>query len=159
MAGEPDDVDTMVEPVVPSRHRWLAGLLGARPGDRVADLGCGTGGTLAQAAPAVPGGLVAGLDLSAGALARTAEAVAEAVAGQDRPPGVLLVQADLRGLPGPQDHLGRLRGRPGPRRHRGPLRPRRPHRPGAAAAPPSQGTPAGLHGRGQLDDRQPARAG
>ena len=96
MAGEPDDVDTMVEPVVPSRHRWLAGLLGARPGDHVADLGCGTGGTLAQAAPAVPGGLVAGLDLSAGALARTAEAVAEAVAGQDRPPGVLLVQVDLK---------------------------------------------------------------
>jgi SAM-dependent methyltransferase len=93
MAGEPDDVDTMVEPVVPSRHRWLAGLLGARPGDRVADLGCGT---LAQAAPAVPGGLVAGLDLSAGALARTAEAVAEAVVGQDRPPRVLLVQADLK---------------------------------------------------------------
>ena len=23
MAGEPDDVDAMVEPVVPSRHRWL----------------------------------------------------------------------------------------------------------------------------------------
>jgi hypothetical protein len=42
MAGEPDDVDTMVEPVVPSRHRWLAGLLGAGPGDRVVDLGCGT---------------------------------------------------------------------------------------------------------------------
>ena len=29
-------------------------------------------------------------------MARTAEAVAEAVAGQDRPPGVLLVQADLK---------------------------------------------------------------
>jgi hypothetical protein len=26
MAGEPDDVDAMVEPVVSSRHRWLAGL-------------------------------------------------------------------------------------------------------------------------------------
>ena len=26
MTGEPDDVDAMVEPVVPSRHRWLAGL-------------------------------------------------------------------------------------------------------------------------------------
>jgi len=62
----------------------------------VADLGCGTGGTLAQAAPAVPRGLVAGLDLSAGALARTAEAVAGAVAGEDRPPGVLLAQADLK---------------------------------------------------------------
>ncbi|HWC44112.1 MAG TPA: methyltransferase domain-containing protein, partial [Actinomycetota bacterium] len=96
MDREPDDVDTMVEPVVPSRHRWLAELLDSRPGDRVADLGCGTGGTLAQAAPAVPGGLVAGLDLSAGALARTAEAVAGAVAGQDRPPELLLVQADLK---------------------------------------------------------------
>jgi predicted RNA methylase len=47
MTGEPDDVDAMVEPVVPSRHRWLAGLLAAVPGDRVADLGCGTGSTLA----------------------------------------------------------------------------------------------------------------
>jgi ubiquinone/menaquinone biosynthesis C-methylase UbiE len=64
----------MVEPVVPSRHRWLAGLLEARPGDRVVDLGCGTGGALAQVAPAVGGGLVAGLDLSAAALARAAEA-------------------------------------------------------------------------------------
>jgi SAM-dependent methyltransferase len=96
MDREPDDVDTMVEPVVPSRHRWLAELLDSRPGDRVADLGCGTGGTLAQAAPAVPGGLVAGLDLSAEALARTAEAVAEALTGQDRPPELLLVQADLK---------------------------------------------------------------
>jgi 8-amino-7-oxononanoate synthase len=26
MAGEPDDVDAMVEPAVPSRHHWLAGL-------------------------------------------------------------------------------------------------------------------------------------
>ena len=74
MAGEPDDVDAMVEPVVPSRHRWLAELLAAAPGDRVVDLGCGTGGSLVQAAPAVPGGLLAGLDLSAAALALTAEA-------------------------------------------------------------------------------------
>jgi hypothetical protein len=56
MTDEPDDVDSMVEPVVPSRHRWLAGLLEAQAGDRVVDLGCGTGGTLAQVAPAVPGG-------------------------------------------------------------------------------------------------------
>jgi SAM-dependent methyltransferase len=96
MTGEPDDVDSMVEPVVPSRHRWLAGLLEARPGGRVVDLGCGTGGTLAQVAPAVAGGLVAGLDLSAAALGRAAEAVTDAVAGQERPPGVLLVQADLK---------------------------------------------------------------
>src|SRR5215213_1965764 len=31
--------------------------------------------------------------------------------------------------------------------HRGPLRPRRPPGPGAAAAPPPQGPPPGLHGR------------
>ena len=69
MAGEPDDVDTMVEPVVPSRHRWLAGLLAALPGDRVVDLGCGTGSTLAQ----VEAGLALGLDVSSAALARAAE--------------------------------------------------------------------------------------
>ena len=72
MTGEPDDVDAMVEPVVPSRHRWLAGLLAAGPGDRVVDLGCGTGASLVEAAPAVPGGLLARVDLSAAALARTA---------------------------------------------------------------------------------------
>ena len=96
MAGEPDDVDAMVEPVVPSRHRWLAGLLAAAPGDRVVDLGCGTGGSLVQAAPAVPGGLLAGLDLSAAALALTAEALGEAVAGLTPRPAVLCVQADLK---------------------------------------------------------------
>ena len=96
MAGNPDDVDAMVEPVVPSRHRWLAGLLAARPGDRVADLGCGTGASLVQAAPAVPGGLLAGVDLSAAALARTARAVAEAAAGLAPPPAVLCLQADLK---------------------------------------------------------------
>ena len=96
MAGEPDDVDAMIEPVVPSRHRWLAGLLAASPGHRVVDLGCGTGGSLAQAAPTVAGGLLAGLDLSAAALARTAEAVEAAVAGMAEPPGLLCVQADLK---------------------------------------------------------------
>jgi hypothetical protein len=41
MTGEPDDVDAMVESAVPSRHRWLAGLLVAeaarvlRPGGRL----------------------------------------------------------------------------------------------------------------------------
>src|SRR5829696_6905374 len=43
------------------------------------------------------------------------------------------------------------------RAHRGPLRPRRPRGPGAAAAPAPQDPPPGLHGRDQLDDRQPAR--
>jgi SAM-dependent methyltransferase len=96
MAGEPDDVDAMVEPVVPSRHRWLTGLLAALPGDRVVDLGCGTGASLVQAAPAVPGGLVVGVDLSAAALARTAEALEEVVAGLSPRPGALCLQADLK---------------------------------------------------------------
>jgi SAM-dependent methyltransferase len=96
MAGEPDEVDAMVEPVVPSRHRWLAGMLAAVPGDRVLDLGCGTGASLVQAAPAVPGGLLVGVDLSAAALGRTTEALAGAAAGVSRPPGVLCVRADLK---------------------------------------------------------------
>jgi SAM-dependent methyltransferase len=96
MAGEPDDVDAMVEPVVPGRHRWLASLLAAGPGDRVVDLGCGTGASLVQAAPAVPGGLVVGLDLSAAALARAAEAVGDAVAGVSPSPRPLFVRADLK---------------------------------------------------------------
>jgi SAM-dependent methyltransferase len=96
MTGEPDDVDAMVEPVVPSRHRWLAGLLAATPGDRVLDLGCGTGASLVQAAPAVPGGLLAGVDLSAAALARGAGALGDAVAGLSPAPAVLLLQADLK---------------------------------------------------------------
>jgi SAM-dependent methyltransferase len=94
VADEPDDVDAMVEPVVPGRHRWLAGLLGARPGDRVVDLGCGTGASLIQVALGLGGGVAVGVDASAAALARTADALAPAVAaGAAR---VLLVQADLK---------------------------------------------------------------
>jgi SAM-dependent methyltransferase len=94
VADEPDDVDAMVEPVVPSRHRWLVGLLGAGPGDRVVDLGCGAGASLTQLAPDLAGGVAAGVDASPAALARTADALAPAVAaGVAR---VLLVQADLK---------------------------------------------------------------
>jgi SAM-dependent methyltransferase len=88
MAGEPDDVDAMVEPLVPARHRWLAGLLGATPDDRVVDLGCGTGSSLAQ----VEAGLAVGVDSSRAALARAAEAL-DAVPGGSR---FALVQADLK---------------------------------------------------------------
>jgi signal transduction histidine kinase len=90
MAAEQDDVDAMVEPVVPSRHRWLAGLLDAGPGDLVADLGCGTGGTLAQVVRALADGGAVGVDASRAALARTAETLAS-----DRA-RLLLVQADLK---------------------------------------------------------------
>jgi PAS domain-containing protein len=74
MAGEPDDVDAMVEPVVPGRHRWLTGLLAALPGDRMVDLGCGTGST--------PSSLLAGLAglawMAASAYARMANLAVEA---------------------------------------------------------------------------------
>jgi SAM-dependent methyltransferase len=86
MAGEPDDVDAMVEPVVPGRHRWLASLLAAGPGDRVVDLGCGTGSSLAE----VEADLAVGIDVSSAALARAAEVLAPA------PGRSLLVQADLK---------------------------------------------------------------
>jgi ubiquinone/menaquinone biosynthesis C-methylase UbiE len=87
MVGELDDVDAMVEPVVPSRHRWLAGLLAAAPGDRVVDLGCGAGSTLAQ----VEAGLAVGVDVSSAALARAAEALTPVHGTR-----FLLVQADLK---------------------------------------------------------------
>ena len=73
MTGEPDDVDAMVEPVVPSRHRWLAGLLAAAPGDRVADLGCGTGSYPGR--PASRRACWSGSTVSSAALDRAAEAL------------------------------------------------------------------------------------
>jgi SAM-dependent methyltransferase len=101
MTGEPDDVDAMVEPVVPSRHRWLAGL-GAAAGDRVVDLGCGTGSSLAQ----VEAGLAVGVDASRAALARAVEALAPGPryhplrARPGRPQGPAPVRRRL-GRPGP----------------------------------------------------------
>jgi SAM-dependent methyltransferase len=81
-----DDVEEMIEPAVPERLGWLAGLLDARPGDRVVDLGCGTGSALELIAQGVDLELV-GLDASAAAL-RTASRPLGHV-------GLLLAQADL----------------------------------------------------------------
>ena len=84
MADERDDADATVEPVVPVRHRWLAGLLGARPGDRVVDLGRGSGASLVQVAPELGGGVAVGVDASPAALHRAADALPFPDAAFDR---------------------------------------------------------------------------
>jgi SAM-dependent methyltransferase len=82
-------VEEMVEPEVPARFRWLAGLLAAAPGDRFVDLGCGTAGSLRFVLPALRGGLAVGVDLS--------PAVLREAARRPRPPGrARLLRADLR---------------------------------------------------------------
>jgi SAM-dependent methyltransferase len=80
----------MVEPAVPERLGWLAGLLEVRPGERVADLGCGTGAVLGLLAREVPGLELVGLDVSAAALR-----VAAGELGGEQVGTRLLVQADL----------------------------------------------------------------
>jgi SAM-dependent methyltransferase len=91
--GAADDdravVADIVEPEVPARFRWLAGLLAVTPGGRFVDLGCGTGSSLRYVLPALRGGLAVGLDLSPAILRQAARA--------PRPPGrVCLLRADLR---------------------------------------------------------------
>jgi SAM-dependent methyltransferase len=114
MAGEPDDPFAMIEPVVPSRHRWLARLLDVRPSDRMVDLGCGTGASLVEVAAEMDGcepgkrrGLLVGVDFSAAALHQTGDALAPVLAVDAAPP--LLVQADLkRRLPFPDEAFDRV---------------------------------------------------
>jgi SAM-dependent methyltransferase len=84
--------ESPLDPAVGERHRWLAGLLAARPGELVADLGCGDGVTLDVLAGQVGDGLVVGLD--------TAEAALRLAAGRlgvGRGGRVALARADLRG--------------------------------------------------------------
>ena len=89
-----EEVEDMIEPAVPERLGWLAGLLDPHPGQRIVDLGCGTGAMLAVLAEAARVELV-GLDLSAAALRAAARALQ---AGSDG--AWLLVQADLgRAIP------------------------------------------------------------
>jgi SAM-dependent methyltransferase len=79
----------MVEPAVPERLGWMLGLLDPQPGERVVDLGCGTGDALAMIGGRGHGELV-GIDVSAAALRTAARTLA------DLPGGAwLLVQADL----------------------------------------------------------------
>jgi len=89
-AADPlDQVEEMIEPAVPERVRWLTGLLHAQPGDRIVDLGCGTGDALAMIAGRLAADLV-GIDSSAGTLHAAAPTLAELPGGAR-----LLVQADL----------------------------------------------------------------
>jgi S-adenosylmethionine-diacylgycerolhomoserine-N-methlytransferase len=59
------------------RDEAIAGLA-ARPGDRVLEIGCGTGRNLVQLARAYPGGRLFGLDVSREMLASAAAAVGRA---------------------------------------------------------------------------------
>ena len=79
----------MIEPPVPERLGWLAGLLDAHPGERIIDFGCGTGTALSTIAERLEVDLV-GIDSSAAGV----RAAARALGGM--PGGLrLLVQADL----------------------------------------------------------------
>jgi SAM-dependent methyltransferase len=89
-AADPvDQVEEMIEPAVPERIRWMTGLLDAQPGERIIDLGCGTGTALATIAERLQVDLV-GIDSSAAGLRSAARAL------HGMPGGLrLLVQADL----------------------------------------------------------------
>lgn len=76
VAGQYDDSEEIFAAPVAARLIQAAGI---RPGDRVLDVGCGTGTALLQAAAAaLPGGQATGIDLSrgmlTGALVRTGDA-------------------------------------------------------------------------------------
>jgi SAM-dependent methyltransferase len=87
------DAGLLVEPMVESRHRWLAGLVAVERGSRVVDLGCGTGSSLRFIVAALRGGMAVGVD-RAGAVLREAAAT-PGLAGR-----VSLLRADLgRPLP------------------------------------------------------------
>jgi SAM-dependent methyltransferase len=84
-----DAVEAMVEPAVPERLSWLARCLDARPGERIVDLGCGTGSALEVIAEGVEADLV-GLDVSAAVLRMAAGTL-----GGLSHVRLLLAQADL----------------------------------------------------------------
>jgi ubiquinone/menaquinone biosynthesis C-methylase UbiE len=93
LLGFLDDVAAL-EPVRRSK-RQATDALELRPGDRVLDIGCGTGVDLAEMFErVVPGGTVTGLDLSA----RAAAAAAARTGGVD---GISVVVADAQELPFP----------------------------------------------------------
>jgi SAM-dependent methyltransferase len=82
---------------VPARARFAAAVVGARPGTRVLEVGCGPGAVASLVCPRldrVAGGAMWAVDRSAVAVARTTERCAAAVDD-----GVLTVlRSDLAGL-------------------------------------------------------------
>ncbi|WP_226354783.1 MULTISPECIES: bifunctional 2-polyprenyl-6-hydroxyphenol methylase/3-demethylubiquinol 3-O-methyltransferase UbiG [unclassified Pseudonocardia] len=87
----------MATRVVPARARFAAAVVGARPGTRVLEVGCGPGAVASLVCPRldpVAGGGMLAVDRSAVAVARTAERCAAFVDA-----GVLtVVRSDLAGL-------------------------------------------------------------
>jgi SAM-dependent methyltransferase len=84
-----DAVEEMIEPAVPERLRWMTGLLDARPGETIVDLGCGTGNALSTLTERLDADVI-GVDSSAAGL-RAAAHVLHGIPGGMR----LLVHADL----------------------------------------------------------------
>jgi ubiquinone/menaquinone biosynthesis C-methylase UbiE len=88
----------------PKASRYLT-LLGAQPGERILDAGCGGGWLPRAVAPLVgPGGRVVGVDASAEAveLARRLARETARLAGEASPGTVSFEQADLHALPFPE---------------------------------------------------------
>ncbi len=93
LGADGPDARELVEPVVESRHRWLAGLLALERGSRVVDLGCGTGSSLRFIAPWLSDGLAVGVDRAVPALREAAGVLGRGGHGR-------LLRADLgRPLP------------------------------------------------------------
>jgi arsenite methyltransferase len=72
-AGQATRDSIVSDPAVVRRHRRLAGLLGARPGEVVADIGCGDAVTLAVLLEETEGVTALGLDLDPDGFAIAAE--------------------------------------------------------------------------------------
>ena len=81
--------ESPLDPAVAARHRWLAALVEVAGGERVVDLGCGDGATLAVLL-GEPAGLVVGIDTSAPALAQAAGRLGDGAPGK-----LALVHGDL----------------------------------------------------------------
>lgn len=81
-----DHPSPLIRYIERKRIRRIFGLLGAQPGERVLEVGCGAGNVLAQ----IPGGGLCGLDLAESLLAKAARRLAQRAT---------LVQGDAEHLP------------------------------------------------------------